>query len=205
MPEEYLALYVGDEPAPEPGPRHLVHERLARRRQPAPSADASWASLVGPAAPFVSAASMRPTAHHQIVRLILARPAVASIGFDRWSRQLGAEILTPDGAFRPDRDAILPDSSQLRRIRGVLDVWGSVFAVPVVLELLPWGTWRAAVSLRPVPHASLFLRYRRGRRYFTAGHAVMDVITAAVRSEAEVARGSKPQALLPVSGGSTCA
>jgi hypothetical protein len=171
-------------PAPPPGERrHLVQAGLEAARRAADASDAVVAARGGPAAPADTPTTLRPTVY-QIVRLVLARPPDACAAFDGWRSATGDEVVTPAGRLRLSAPG-QPFATHLRHIPGRLVLHGSFVPVPVVLELIAWGRWRAAVSLRPERRLPGAMAYHRERRYLATGHAVMDVITDAVRAAAE--------------------
>jgi hypothetical protein len=183
--DESLALYVVEDPSPpRPGERrHLVQAGLEAARRAADAADAATAARAGPAAPVDAPTAFRPTVY-QIVRLVLARPHDACVAFDGWRSSSGDEVATSAGRLRLGPPAE-PFATHLRNIPGRLTLHGSVLPVAVVLELIAWGRWRSAVSLRPERRLPGAMAHHRERRYLAAGHAVMDVITDAVRGAAE--------------------
>jgi hypothetical protein len=116
------------------------------------------------------------------VRQLHAGAATATAAFDRWLAGCGGRVVARAATLRFDRPA-WSEPGRLRVVGARLEPRRSALGVPVELELLAWGRWRSAVSLHPV--ASAWCEPRLPR-YFGAGHAVMDVVTAALRDAVEV-------------------
>jgi hypothetical protein len=127
------------------------------------------------------AAHRRPL-DRAFVRQLHADPATATTAFDRWLAWCGGRIVTRSATLRLDRPA-WSEPERLRVVSARLEPRRSPVGVAVELELLAWGRWRSAVSLHPVTPAWCG---PRPPRYFAAGHAVMDVVTAVLRDAVEV-------------------
>jgi polyisoprenoid-binding protein YceI len=83
-----------------------------------------------------------------ITRHLVMAPAEAAAAFDEWLAT-GALTATSRGSLRlasPDP----PGPSRLRAVPGRLALRLSPVPLPVELELVGWGEWRAALTLHPV-------------------------------------------------------
>ncbi|HEX6786906.1 MAG TPA: hypothetical protein VF076_06895 [Acidimicrobiales bacterium] len=115
-----------------------------------------------------------------ITRHLVMAPASAAAAFDEWLAT-GALTATPRGSLRV-ASPTPPGPSRLRAVPGQLLLRLSPVALPVELELVGWGEWRAALTLHPVRRFGWTVAPHRRTRYFAAGHATMDVIVRRLRT-----------------------
>jgi hypothetical protein len=118
-----------------------------------------------------------------ITRHLVMAPEAAAAAFDEWLAT-GALTATPRGTLRVT-SAAPPGPSRLRAVSGRLSLRLSAVALPVELELVGWGEWRAALTLHPVRRFGWTVAPHRRNRYFAAGHATMDVIVRGLRRLAD--------------------
>jgi hypothetical protein len=116
----------------------------------------------------------------QITRHLVMAPSGAAAAFDEWLAT-GALTATPRGSLRLT-SPIAPGPSRLRAVPGRLALRLSPVPLPVELELVGWGEWRAALTLHPVRRFGWAVAPHRRTRYFAAGHATMDLIVRRLRT-----------------------
>ena len=115
-----------------------------------------------------------------ITRHLVMAPAEAAAAFDEWLAT-GALTATPRGSLRL-ASPVPPGPSRLRAVPGRLALRLSPVPLPVELELVGWGEWRAALTLHPVRRFGWTVAPHRRTRYFAAGHATMDLIVRRLRT-----------------------
>jgi hypothetical protein len=115
-----------------------------------------------------------------ITRHLVMAPADAVAAFDEWLAT-GARTATRRGSLRL-ASPTPPGPSRLRAVPGRLALRLSPVLLPVELELVGWGEWRAALTLHPVRRFGWTVAPHRRSRYFAAGHATMDVIVRSLRT-----------------------
>jgi len=64
----------------------------------------------------------------------------------------------------------------LRVVPATLRLRGSLAPVPVDVELVPWGTYRAALHLNLARRLVRSMGWHRRTSYFTAAHAVLEQV-----------------------------
>ena len=116
----------------------------------------------------------------QITRHLVMAPGEAAAAFDEWLAS-GGLTATPRGSLRLT-SPLPPGPSRLRVVPGRLALRLSPVPLPVELELVGWGEWRAALTLHPVRRFGWAVAPHRRTRYFAAGHATMDLIVRHLRS-----------------------
>lgn len=182
--EAHLPLYV-EEPAPRgrasatgdvPHPHVLDVLRSAGR-----AAVATADRLVADADPVPGAAALPDVeVRHQngftVTRHVLARPAAVVPVFDAWLTSSGAVVVTAHGRLQPRNRPVLRQPHQLRLVAAVLRLHGSPIPVPVDLELVPWGSYRAALNLNLARRLVKSMGWHRRAAYFEAGHAVLEQV-----------------------------
>ena len=109
-------------------------------------------------------------------------------GADRWPQRPSTSgwraarlTATPRGSLRLTAP-VPPGPSRLRVVPGRLALRLSPVPLPVELELVGWGEWRAALTLHPVRRFGWAVAPHRRTRYFAAGHATMDLIVRRLRT-----------------------
>ena len=115
-----------------------------------------------------------------ITRHLVMAPSEAAAAFDEWLAT-GALTATPRGSLRL-AGPVPPGPSRLRVVPGRLALRLSSVPLPVELELVGWGEWRAALTLHPVRRFGWAVAPHRRTRYFAAGHATMDLIVRRLRT-----------------------
>lgn len=115
-----------------------------------------------------------------ITRHLVMAPGDAAAAFDEWLTT-GARTATSRGSLRL-ASPVPPGPARLRAVPGRLALRLSPFPLPVELELVGWGEWRAALTLHPVRHFGWAVAPHRRTRYFAAGHATMDLIVRRLRT-----------------------
>jgi hypothetical protein len=126
----------------------------------------------------------RPWLERAITRHLHTHPMRAQAAFDRWLVEAAGIVITRPARLRLDRP-VPPDLARLRVVPARLELRHLPVPVRVELELVAWGGWRAAVSLRPPPRWSPSLAWHHASRYFAGAHAVMDQIMQALREDVE--------------------
>jgi len=169
---DHLSADAGDH---RPGVPHglvvlgrAAHE-LSERLAPPPSGSAPLGSY-----------ETRRNVVIDITRHLVMAPADAAAAFDEWLTT-GARTATPRGSLRLS-SPIPPGPARLRAVPGRLALRLSPFPLPVELELVGWGEWRAALTLRPVRRLGWTVAPHRRSRYFAAGHATMDLVVRGLRT-----------------------
>jgi len=115
-----------------------------------------------------------------ITRHLVVAPAEAAAAFDEWLAT-GTLTATPRGSLCL-ASPIPPGPSRLRAVPGRLALRLSLVHLPVELELVGWGEWRAALTLHPVRRFGWTVAPHCRTRYFAAGHATMDLIVRGLRT-----------------------
>jgi hypothetical protein len=117
-----------------------------------------------------------------VTRYLLASPTLTAAAFDGVLAAMGGRIRTGPGTLvvcvgrrRPE-----PAAGQLRVVCCRLWLRTSPVPVPVDLELLPLGQWRAVLHLRLARRFVRTMGWHRRRAYFAAGNATVDRLHRAV-------------------------
>jgi hypothetical protein len=185
--EEPLALYVvEDEPAvADSGERRrrvLMEGVVALGRAVAASSERE--SIPPPEVATGPRILERAWRERATTRHLHAHPLRAQAAFDRWIDRAAGVVATRAATLRLDRPVAV-DAGRLRAVPGRLELRRLPVPVGVELELVAWGGWRAAVSLRPSSRWSPSLAWHQARGYFAGAHAVMDEIMRALRTDVE--------------------
>jgi hypothetical protein len=120
-----------------------------------------------------------------ITRHLVMAPSDTVRAFDALLPRLSEPIVTPRGTLTLSTDSAgrgRTDRAQLRAVAGRLHLWLSPLALPVELDLVPWGRWRTMITLHPDRRFRWSVGAHRRSRYFAAGHAAMDAVIEQLRS-----------------------
>ncbi len=178
-----LPLYVVDPPRPprtDPaGPARRLTTAPGFRPLDTLVHRSARAHGVGPAAGLTESG---PRVSFTVTRYLLAPAGPTAAAFDAALRALGHRVRTGPGTLvlgvgrRPPE----PAGGQLRVLRCRLWLRTSPVAVPVELELLPLGDWRAVLHLRLARRFVRTMGWHRRWGYFAAGNATVDRLVFAV-------------------------
>jgi hypothetical protein len=193
--EANLPLYV-EEPPPRArsrpsggGQQALVLEKL---RSAGRAAVATADRLVANGDPVPGAAALPDVeVHHQngftVTRHVLARPTTVVPAFDAWLTRTRAVVATAQGRLHPRDRPVVCQPHQLRLVAAVLRVHGSLIPVPVDLELVPWGSYRAALNINLARRFVKSMGRHRRAAYFESAHAVLEQIRQRIEASLDVA------------------
>jgi hypothetical protein len=133
-------------------------------------ADGGHTGAVAPA----PAIEVRHLHGYTVTRHVLARPELVVRAFEQWLERTGAHVVTASGHLDPADRAAIAGPRVLRVVPATLHLRGSLVSVPVDLELVPWGAFRAALHLDPARRLVKTMGWHRRASYFAAGHAVLE-------------------------------
>ena len=180
-----MPLYVGDEVddgqldearAAEAHPAALT--RLAAVGRMARELSEHMAG--GEPPPPAGEPGLRGSVLHITRHLPIAAPAASGL-FDRWLASSTGAIDTRHGHLRLS-EPVPPGRGRLRVVPGRLSLRMSAVPLSVELELLSWGAWRSALTLVPGRRFGWAVGPHRRSRWFSSGHAVMDVLVRDLRA-----------------------
>lgn len=117
-----------------------------------------------------------------VTRYLLAPPAPSAAAYDDALTAMARRIRTGPGTLvvGVGRRQPEPAGGQLRVVRCRLWLRTSPVPVPVEMELLPLGQWRAVLHLRLARRFVRTMGWHRRRAYFAAGNATVDRLHRAV-------------------------
>ncbi|HET9600927.1 MAG TPA: hypothetical protein VFP08_05030 [Acidimicrobiales bacterium] len=130
---------------------------------------------------------LRGSVLHITRHLPMAAPAASGL-FDRWLASSSGAIDTRYGHLRLS-EPVPPGRGRLRVLPGRLSLRMSAVPLSVELELLSWGAWRSALTLVPGRRFGWAVGPHRRSRWFSSGHAVMDVLVHDLRALVDGGRG----------------
>jgi hypothetical protein len=121
-------------------------------------------------------AEIRHLHGYTVTRHVLARPEAVVPAFDRWLAGTEGHVLTEAGRLHPSPRVTAIQPHVLRVVPATLRLRGSLAPVPVDVELVPWGTYRAALHLNLARRLVRSMGWHRRTSYFAAAHAVLEQV-----------------------------
>jgi hypothetical protein len=117
---------------------------------------------------------------YTVTRHVLARPELVVSAFDRWLACSGGIVVTECGRLDPAERTAAAAPRVLRLVPATLHLRASLVTIPVDLELVPWGAFRAALHLDPARRFVRTMGWHRRTSYFAAGHAVLEHVRGCI-------------------------
>jgi hypothetical protein len=111
---------------------------------------------------------------YTLTRHILAHADLVAPAFDAWLAVTGGAVRTCAGRLQRADRLLTGQPHQLRAIAASLHLRSSPLPVPVDLELMPWGSYRAVLNLSLARRVVRTMGWHRRSAYFAAGHAVLE-------------------------------
>jgi hypothetical protein len=111
-----------------------------------------------------------------ISRYFIAHPEPVADAFDTWFAYEAGDIVTDAGTLELADEPSPPADVQLRLLTARLVLHHTARPVPVQLELVAWGSFRAALHLRPAMRIARPMGRHRRLAYFAGGHACAEVV-----------------------------